>query len=79
MHLRPPISVDIKLTADAARVAKDNISVLYFVKLVPPYLGMDFLHATPKIDSPSDVELVTYHVYANVLAIWVVNGVTGEI
>lgn len=74
-----PITVAVKLPPEQARQAKAAFGVLYFAKLVRPYLGLSFLSVEPKIDNPREIKNVTYNVYADVSEIWIFNTVSGEI
>ncbi len=71
--------IPIKMPATQARDAKDVLAILYFARLVKPYLGLDFFDKKPKIDSPSEISSTTYYLYANVSEIWIFNSLTGEI
>lgn len=74
-----PWKISIQMPATKARSAKDALGILYFGRLVKPYLGLDFLNKKPKIDSPSEIRATTYYIYVDLSEVWIFNSLTGEI
>lgn len=73
------IETRLKLTPSAARAAKENLRVLFLIRLVEPSIEKGYLSKKPTISAPRDTLAVYHYLHANVEQIWIYNYETGQI
>ncbi|MCC8494751.1 hypothetical protein ABQW67_19735 [Xanthomonas hortorum] len=73
------LSIAVDLPAEIARSLKDNVSLIYQVRLVTPYFATNTQRSTPTLQDPSDSEDKQKIVAAELVAVALQNKRTGEI
>jgi len=68
-----------KINVTEAKLAKDNLSLLLFIKLKLPYVSSDIEYHRPTITEPKDIKTYLYYFLGDVEMFWIYNNSTGSI
>ena len=73
------IDIAIELSPNDARLAKDNLAVMYVGQLSEPYLGQYTDYSKPTIDLPSEISMSGDAIVIKLAQLWLFNRQTGKV
>lgn len=73
------IKYQIPATPDKAKSLKENLSVLYVTRLLPPYFDIEGNTITPTFNSPQEIKQMDFVLIVELSEMIVFDGKTGEI
>lgn len=77
--IRTPNSLAFKINPSDARVAKDNLGLLYILNTAPPFVVKYHEYAAPTIDSPTELSFGGNVIVGRLQQMWLYNIKTGQI